>query len=58
MRSESAKRGWDANRETEAENNMRQFLFWEQKLHMALNKGNKKAEEEARKHLDYWKDLI
>ena len=58
MRTENAKKGWEAHNDEEYENNKSRYQFWEKKLHMALNKGDKRAEEEARKHLDYWKELI
>ena len=45
--------GWDNFHREQAEIAQKNYEFWSWKLENAIRKGNKKAEEEARKQLEY-----
>ena len=49
---------WENLKKEEAENNRRQYQFWEKKLHIAISRGDEEGIEDAKKHLEYWIALI
>lgn len=53
-----SRKAWEALQEAEAENNKRQYQFWEKKYRILMSKGKLKEAEDAKKHLDYWLTLI